>query len=303
MRMSGDRRSEDAIAVVRNEARCLNCGDHLRSDSAYSGVQWCSCGSVAVYGGTEHIMRAGNPSCLEELAEELLADGTVRRLADRRFCDGPGGEPGARSEDAELSRFCDGAGGEEWRALDEVKLKQFRKRRSWEQYPAIVEFVVQYPAVDEMGEYDPRNGAGIADAERCFADLSDAVRFARRMYRRIALMPLNRDNKLTEQVALYRREVEYLPFMGREFLPDDLEMVTCPQCGEEVERYRYDDELEMCNTCISLMTRGVLSVTGGYSKHVSGKKGLRHSSDVVRELAGSGFRDPGPRGPEDPGGS
>lgn len=55
-----------AKRIIRNAARCKNCGVVLESRSRYDYVA-CICGN-AVDGGREYLGRSGNPGDLEELS-------------------------------------------------------------------------------------------------------------------------------------------------------------------------------------------------------------------------------------------
>ena len=45
--------------IIRNSARCKNCGDHIESTHRHNFVQ-CSCGSIFVDGGTAYIRHGYN---------------------------------------------------------------------------------------------------------------------------------------------------------------------------------------------------------------------------------------------------
>ncbi len=51
--------------IVTNKAKCLKCDDIIESRHRHDYVS-CSCGAIAVDGGTEYLKRTGNPEdCLE----------------------------------------------------------------------------------------------------------------------------------------------------------------------------------------------------------------------------------------------
>ena len=53
--------------ILRNRARCRKCGDIIESRSVHDFVT-CSCGAIAVDGGTMYLRRAGSPADFEELS-------------------------------------------------------------------------------------------------------------------------------------------------------------------------------------------------------------------------------------------
>ena len=44
------------MKIVKNRARCINCGDIIESTSTHD-IKSCSCGSVTVDGGKDYIRR------------------------------------------------------------------------------------------------------------------------------------------------------------------------------------------------------------------------------------------------------
>ncbi len=44
--------------ILENKIKCKKCGDIIESKSVHD-LKWCSCGSVAVDGGTEYLRRIG----------------------------------------------------------------------------------------------------------------------------------------------------------------------------------------------------------------------------------------------------
>jgi hypothetical protein len=54
--------------IYSNAARCLKCGDVIRSRNRHDYVQ-CSCKALAVDGGSCYARRIGNPEDYEDLTE------------------------------------------------------------------------------------------------------------------------------------------------------------------------------------------------------------------------------------------
>lgn len=54
--------------IYSNAAKCLKCGDVIRSRNRHDFV-WCSCISLAVDGGSCYAKRLGNPENYENLVE------------------------------------------------------------------------------------------------------------------------------------------------------------------------------------------------------------------------------------------
>ena len=51
--------------ILTNKAQCSLCGDIIESRSVHDFVR-CSCGALAVDGGTAYLKRSGNPhACIE----------------------------------------------------------------------------------------------------------------------------------------------------------------------------------------------------------------------------------------------
>lgn len=59
------RELERRVKIVRNSAKCLRCGDEVRSTSRHDFVS-CRCGKLSVDGGTEYLRRCGNPEDYED---------------------------------------------------------------------------------------------------------------------------------------------------------------------------------------------------------------------------------------------
>jgi hypothetical protein len=57
------------MTILRNRAKCAECGDVLESKHAHDWVE-CSCGALFVDGGHEHLRRGGDPDACIELSEE-----------------------------------------------------------------------------------------------------------------------------------------------------------------------------------------------------------------------------------------
>lgn len=53
--------------IIRNRIRCRACGDTIESLHVHD-FKWCSCGKVAVDGGTDYLKRVGELGDIEELA-------------------------------------------------------------------------------------------------------------------------------------------------------------------------------------------------------------------------------------------
>ncbi len=45
------------VAIIRNSARCLRCGDHIESKHVHDFVT-CKCGAISVDGGKEYFKRS-----------------------------------------------------------------------------------------------------------------------------------------------------------------------------------------------------------------------------------------------------
>jgi len=61
--------------IIRNSARCLNCGDHLESRHTYDRRS-CSCGNLTVDGGHDYLRRLErDPEAVEETSITRLDDG------------------------------------------------------------------------------------------------------------------------------------------------------------------------------------------------------------------------------------
>lgn len=55
--------------ILRNRAKCLNCGEIIESKSTHD-YQTCSCGSLAVDGGLDYIRRTYlKEGCYEDMNE------------------------------------------------------------------------------------------------------------------------------------------------------------------------------------------------------------------------------------------
>jgi uncharacterized protein (DUF433 family) len=51
--------------IIRNSVRCRRCGDEIVSRHRHD-FRWCSCGAVAVDGGTAYLKRVGEPGLVED---------------------------------------------------------------------------------------------------------------------------------------------------------------------------------------------------------------------------------------------
>ena len=49
-------KEKDEMKIVKDRARCINCGDIIESTSTHD-IKSCSCGSVTVDGGKDYIRR------------------------------------------------------------------------------------------------------------------------------------------------------------------------------------------------------------------------------------------------------
>lgn len=58
--------------IVRNAARCLDCGDVIESKHRHD-FRWCSCENVAVDGGRSYLKRCFMSDRWEELSESEAA--------------------------------------------------------------------------------------------------------------------------------------------------------------------------------------------------------------------------------------
>jgi hypothetical protein len=54
--------------ILRNMARCKRCGDLIESKHRHDFVR-CTCGAIAVDGGTDYLRRIGVMDAFEELSE------------------------------------------------------------------------------------------------------------------------------------------------------------------------------------------------------------------------------------------
>lgn len=54
--------------IIKNKARCLNCGAEIESKFRHD-FQMCPCGSIYVDGGTDYCRRGGDPKLFEDLSE------------------------------------------------------------------------------------------------------------------------------------------------------------------------------------------------------------------------------------------
>lgn len=63
------------VKIIRNSAKCLKCGDEIRSASRHD-FNSCSCGSLSVDGGTDYLRRCGNPEDYEDtsICKEVIED-------------------------------------------------------------------------------------------------------------------------------------------------------------------------------------------------------------------------------------
>lgn len=62
-----------------NRIKCKKCGDIIESNDAHD-FKWCSCGTVAIYGGREYLRRLGNYEDYVELSQyiqlaKIITDG------------------------------------------------------------------------------------------------------------------------------------------------------------------------------------------------------------------------------------
>jgi len=75
--------------IIRNAIRCNYCGDVIESTYRHNYVQ-CSCGKVAVDGGTDYLRRSysGNPDDYTDLSEWAeIADEQKKITPHRQFCE------------------------------------------------------------------------------------------------------------------------------------------------------------------------------------------------------------------------
>lgn len=47
------------MAIIKNSAQCMKCGDIIESKNRHDFV-WCKCKAIAVDGGKDYIKRIGN---------------------------------------------------------------------------------------------------------------------------------------------------------------------------------------------------------------------------------------------------
>ena len=53
------------MTIIRNSARCRNCGDEIESKHRHDFVV-CKCGAIFVDGGKDYIRRGGDPVDIED---------------------------------------------------------------------------------------------------------------------------------------------------------------------------------------------------------------------------------------------
>lgn len=68
------RRLLDVGDTWSNAVKCLACGDTIRSRNRHDFV-WCSCGNIAVDGGSWYMKRVGGVKGYEELSEAYTNQG------------------------------------------------------------------------------------------------------------------------------------------------------------------------------------------------------------------------------------
>ena len=56
------------MKIIKNIIKCNKCGDIIESKTVHD-FRFCSCGSVAVDGGTNYLRRCGNKEDWKELSE------------------------------------------------------------------------------------------------------------------------------------------------------------------------------------------------------------------------------------------
>lgn len=56
------------MAIIKNKAKCLKCGDIIESKHTHDFV-WCKCESIAVDGGKDYLKRVGELDNMQELSE------------------------------------------------------------------------------------------------------------------------------------------------------------------------------------------------------------------------------------------
>lgn len=56
------------MAIIKNKAQCLKCGDVIESKHRHDFV-WCKCQAVAVDGGKDYLKRVGELDNMKELSE------------------------------------------------------------------------------------------------------------------------------------------------------------------------------------------------------------------------------------------
>jgi hypothetical protein len=61
------------MAIIRNSARCLRCGDEIESKHVHDFVS-CSCGAIAVDGGKEYFKRSAEDLALLQDTSEVGPD-------------------------------------------------------------------------------------------------------------------------------------------------------------------------------------------------------------------------------------
>lgn len=59
------------MSIIRNAARCTNCGDEIESKHRHD-YRTCSCGNLSVDGGKDYIRRGfREENSFDELSEEI----------------------------------------------------------------------------------------------------------------------------------------------------------------------------------------------------------------------------------------
>jgi uncharacterized protein (DUF1330 family) len=63
--------------IQSNRAKCRKCGDVVESKNVHD-YRSCTCGAIAVDGGTDYLKRTGNPEDIEELSRTQTIPELVR---------------------------------------------------------------------------------------------------------------------------------------------------------------------------------------------------------------------------------
>ena len=66
--LAPDNMLPESFTVIRNRAKCLNCGDIIESTTE-DDMPWCSCGNLSVSGGLDYVHRVTKAPTWQDMAE------------------------------------------------------------------------------------------------------------------------------------------------------------------------------------------------------------------------------------------